>query len=282
MTGLAILALVASVLLGVSDFLGGTLARKVPLITVLLLSQVVATLIVLPRLFVESVFTQMEPALFWGVIGGIATAIAVSSLFKALAIGTMGVVAPITSLSVLVPVIVGLAGGDTFNWVVGAGLVLAVLGTIFASGPEVRRNAAHPNGVTPIMLAIVAAVGFGVANLSVAMGSAFNVTTTLLSNSVVVLIIYGLAALVLRTAPVATGRPLVGIIAIGVLGLTASLCFALASLDGALSLVAVLASLYPVVTVLLGWKFLGERLLRVQVLGVIVVFVGIAAVAATA
>lgn len=282
MTGLVALALVASVLLGVSDFLGGTLSRKVPLITVLLLSQIVATVAVLPRLFVESPTENLGPALFWGVIGGVATAIAVSSLFKALAIGTMGVVAPITSLSVLVPVIVGLVGGDQFNWIVAAGLVLAVIGTIFASGPELKRDAAHPNGAKPIILAFVAAIGFGVGNLSLALGSAYNVTTTLLSNSVVVLLIYAVAALILRTVPVARGRSLVGIIAIGLLGITASLCFALSSLDGALSLVAVLASLYPVITVLLGWRVLKERLLSVQVVGVVVVFIGVATVASTA
>lgn len=112
MIGGALLALLASAFLGVSDFLGGLTSRKVALVTVLVLSQLVATVAILPRMFWESPLDSAGPALFWGVIGGVATAIAVSSLFTALAIGTMGVVAPITSLSVLVPVVVGLVTGD--------------------------------------------------------------------------------------------------------------------------------------------------------------------------
>ncbi|WP_219818121.1 DMT family transporter [Terrimesophilobacter mesophilus] len=277
--GGAVLALVASVLLGVSDFLGGTLSRRIPLITVLLLSQVVATLAILPRMLLESPATNWEPALFWGVVGGVATAVAVSSLFKALAIGTMGVVAPITSLSVLVPVIVGLATGDQLTWILGGGLLVAIIGTVLASGPEVRTHTPG-HGSKPIVLAIIAAIGFGVANLSVALGSASNVTTTLVSNSVVVLLIYGVGALILRQVPRAPAKGLVGIAAIGFLGFAANLCFALASTTAPLTVVAVLASLYPVITVLLGWRILGEHLQRVQVLGVIAVFVGVAAIAA--
>ncbi len=278
--GGALLALLASALLGVSDFLGGVLSRRVALITVLLLSQIVATLAILPRMLWESPFDNAGPALFWGVVGGMATAIAVSSLFKALAIGTMGVVAPITSLSVLVPVVVGLLGGDRLGWVLGLGLLVAIVGTVLASGPEMRTRATG-HGPKPIILAIIAAIGFGVANLSVALGSAFNVTTTLVSNSLVVLVIYAVGALVLREIPRARGRALVGIVAIGILGISANLCFAIASTIAPLTVVAVLASLYPVITVLLGWRILGEHLQRIQVAGVIAVFLGVAAIAAS-
>lgn len=279
MMGGAVLALLASMFLGVSDFLGGTLSRKVTLITVLLLSQIVATIAILPRMLWESPLDNWQPALFWGVVGGVATAVAVSSLFKALAIGTMGVVAPITSLSLLVPVIVGLVGGDQLSWLLGAGLVVATIGTLLASGPEVNTHTAG-HGPKPIILAVIAATGFGVANLSVALGSVSNVTTTLVSNSLTVLVIYGVAAMLLRQRPRADPKSLVGIAAIGILGFAANLCFALASTAAPLTVVAVLASLYPVITVLLGWRILGERLQRIQLLGVIAVFLGVAAIAA--
>ena len=279
MIGLTSLALLASVFLGVSDFLGGTIARRVKLVTVLLLSQLVATLAVLLRLFVESPFTDAGPAILWGVIGGVATAFAVASLFKALAIGTMGVVAPITSLGVVIPAVAGIVRGDSLSFLLVLGLIVAVIGTVFASGPELRRQS--EGGSRSIVLAVVAALGFGVANLSLALGSVHNVTTTLLSNSLVVLTLFAGAACVRRTPPVARGWPLIGIIAIGLLGISANLCFALASLAGELSVVAVLASLYPVVTVLLGWRILKERLQRSQLLGITAVFVGIAIVAAT-
>ena len=277
--GGALLALLASALLGVSDFLGGVLSRRVALITVLLLSQIVATLAILPRMLWESPFDNAGPALFWGVVGGMATAIAVSSLFKALAIGTMGVVAPITSLSVLVPVVVGLLGGDRLGWVLGLGLLVAIVGTVLASGPEMRTRATG-HGPKPIILAIIAAIGFGVANLSVALGSAFNVTTTLVSNSLVVLVIYAVGALVLREIPRARGRALVGIVAIGILGISANLCFAIASTIAPLTVVAVLASLYPVITVMLAHLVHGERITRVQICGVTVALAGVALVSA--
>lgn len=279
MIGGAILALLASAFLGVSDFLGGLLSRKVALVTVLLLSQLVATVAILPRMLWESPLDNAGPALFWGVIGGVATAIAVASLFKALAIGTMGIVAPITSLSVLVPVAVGLATGDTLSWLLGAGLLVAVIGTVLASGPEVRTRAPG-HGPKPIILAIVAALEFGVANLSVALGSSANVTTTLVSNALTVLVIYATGALILKQVPRADRRSLIGIAAIGILGISANLCFALASTVAPLTIVAVLASLYPVITVLLGWRLLGEHVKRMQLIGVIAVFLGVAAIAA--
>ncbi len=280
MTGLTSLALLASVFLGVSDFLGGLLSRTVKLVTVLLISQVVGTIAFLPRLLLESPFKDGGRALPWGVIAGLATAIAVASLFRALAIGTMGVVAPITSLGVVVPALAGIIRGDDLTILLGLGLVVAVVGTLFTSGPEIRRRS--EGGTRSIVLAVVAALSFGIANLSVALGSAHNVTTTLLSDSLVVTVIYAVAALVLRTRPVAKGWPLAGIVAIGLLGISANLCFALATREGDLSVVAVLASVYPVVTVLLGWRIFKERLRPLQILGVIAVFVGVALVAATA
>lgn len=278
MEGVA-LALLASVLLGVSDFLGGVLSRSTKLVTVLVISQVVGSLAILPQLFSGDPVPNWTSALFWGVSGGLATAVAVSSLFKALAIGTMGVVAPITSLSVLVPVAVGLATGDRVSWVVVVGLTLAVVGTVAAGGPEVR-NPTPGHGTKPLVLAVVAALAFGFANLSVALGSAHNVTTTLVSNALTVLVVYVAAAVVLRTLPRVSGKPLLGTVAIGLLGIAAMVCFALASTLGALTVVAVLASLYPVVTVLLSRRLLGERLKRIQVAGIIAVFVGVAVAAA--
>src|SRR5690606_32389315 len=169
------LALVASLFLGVSDFLGGVLSRRLPLVTVLLLSQAVATTAILTTMLWNDPLTGLGGAALWGIIGGIATAIGVSALYAALAIGTMGVVAPITALSVLVPVSAGVIGGDQLGWLLIGGIVLAIVGTIMSSGPEFsRREAGH--GPKPIILGLISALGFGFANVSVAWGSAFNVT----------------------------------------------------------------------------------------------------------
>lgn len=305
MSGLTLLALLASGFLGVSDFLGGVLSRRIPLMVVLLVSQIVAAIALSTRLIVEPFDPNASDAILWGVIGGAATAVGVSCLFRGLAIGTMGVVAPITSLSVAVPVIVGLAGGDPVSWLLGIGLAVAVVGTVLASGPEVRAGAleGRRNRLLSVVFAVLSAFGFGLANVSVAYGSVQGVSTTLVVNMLVVLGLYlvgfsiwvhirlGGAAARLHAGQTASpallpvpirARDWVGMAAIGVLGYAAQLSFALASLDGALSVVAVLASLYPVVTVLLGWKLLGERLLRIQIAGVAMVFLGVSTIAASA
>lgn len=261
----ALYALAASLFLGTSDFLGGTLARRLPLITVLLLSQVVGTIVSLSRLLVPEPVLDLPAALGWGALSGLAVAAGLSSLYRALAIGTMGIVAPIASLSVLVPVAAGLLDGDPINLQLGLGMLLAIGGTVLASGPELRSGSGNSRS---IWLALLSAVGFGVAALAIARGSSAHLTTTLISNSGTALVCYAIAALMLRQRPKVALPQLAGVSAIGVLGFGANLCFALASLSGQLSVVAVLASLFPAVTAVLGWWFHNERLGRAQLLGV--------------
>jgi drug/metabolite transporter (DMT)-like permease len=273
------LALLAALFLGIADFLGGVLSRRVAQITVLVLSQVVATVAVLPRVLLEPIGADALPAFGWGALSGLGAAVGVSALYRALAIGTMGVVAPISALGVLVPVAAGVAGGDAPGVLLIVGMIIAVVGSVCASGPEVRGRR---GGAKPVLLALVAAAGFGTNNLAVAWGSAHDISATLLSNVVTTLVLYLAALAVLRTAPRARGRDLIGIVAIGVLGLVANLCFAVASDSGMLSVVAVCASVFPAVTAVLGWWFLKERLLPVQVAGVVLVLGGVALVAVSA
>lgn len=83
-------ALLASVFFGLSDFLGGTLSRKLPMLTVLFLSQVVAAISLTPQAIIDPFDFAATSSIMWGLVAGFAAAIAVSSLFTALAIGTMG------------------------------------------------------------------------------------------------------------------------------------------------------------------------------------------------
>jgi len=280
-TGLIGLALLASVFFGLSDFLGGTLSRKLPMLTVLFLSQIVAVISLTPQAIIDPFDFSATSSIMWGLVAGFAAAIAVSSLFKALAIGTMGVIAPITSLSVLVPVTVGIIMGDQLTIVLALGLAAAVVGTVLASGPEIKRKVPSAGGTQAIVLGGIAALAFGVANLAIALGSATSVTTTLLTDAVTVLVMYTGGLIIFKQVPKARGLSLLGIVAIGVLGFAANISFAFASLSGALSIVAVLASLYPVVTAILGWRFHNERLMRVQLWGVALVLAGVATIAAT-
>lgn len=271
----AILALLAAGFLGTADFLGGALSRRVPMLTVLVLSQLVATAAVVPRLIAEPIGGDPGGGYLWGVVSGIGAAVGVSALYRALAIGTMGVVAPIAALSVLVPVVAGLVGGDSPGSLLVIGMIVAVLGTVLASGPELKGGT---GGIKPILLALLAALGFGTNNLAVAWGSAYDVSATLLANVLTTLVLYLIALAVVRVAPRASGWPLVGIVAIGVLGFLANLFFAIAAETGMLSVVAVCVSVFPAVTVLLGWWFLKELLRVVQIIGVVLVLGGAAVV----
>lgn len=268
----ALYALAASVFLGTSDFLGGTLARRLPLLTVLLLAQVVGVVASLTSFWFSQPGGDLLSAAVWGALSGLAVAIALAALYRALAIGTMGIVAPLASLSVLVPVTAGLLDSDRLSLQLGLGMVLAIAGTALASGPELRGG----TGSGPsIGLALLSAAGFGVASLAIARGSAEHLPTTLIGNTTTALGVYLVAALVVRPSLKVATRDLTGVAAIGVLGFGANLCFGLASQAAQLSVVAVLASLFPVVTALLGGWFHRERLGRIQFLGVTATIVGV-------
>lgn len=316
MPGLAFLALVSSVLLGISDYLGGALSRRAPLIIVLLGSQVVAALAIAARLFVDPFRGDLSDAVMWGSVAGVAQAIGVAALFRGLAIGTMGVVAPVSALSVLVPVTVGISSGDTVGPLLAAGLAIAVIGSVLATGPEFgpQRPPAHGDygyvagtrrrgAVQSVVLALIAAAGFGTSQVGLARGAAADLTTTLVITAVVVLGIYIIAFsawihIRLRTAAAKlhAGRPAMpalvmtrirprdyaAIAAIGMLVYLANAAYGTAAQSGALSVVAVLASLYPAVVALLSWRLLGERLRPVQLVGVALVLGGVAAIAAGA
>jgi drug/metabolite transporter (DMT)-like permease len=187
---------------------------------------------------------------------------------------------------VVVPVVVGLATGDSPAGAQVAGIVVAIAGVVLASGPELSGRA----GARPLLLAAVAAVGFGLALLFIAKGSAHSTVMTLVAmraTSVTVLA-SGLAVLAVRgrrPGPDARGsRPtpveVVGIVLVGAGDLTANLTYGLASTKDAVSIVAVLGSLYPVFTVLLARFLHGERLGRIQVAGVAGALAGVVLIAA--
>jgi drug/metabolite transporter (DMT)-like permease len=133
-----ILALLSSVMWGSSDFLGGTISRRVPAITVVVWSQVTGLVLLVVVALARGAFNSPVGYLGWGALGGVSTGVALIAFYRALATGTMGVVAPIAALGVAVPVLAGLVSGDRPSTVQDVGLAVAVLGIILASS---RRRA---------------------------------------------------------------------------------------------------------------------------------------------
>lgn len=280
----AVLALLSSVFWGGADFLGGTLSRRLPALVVVAVSQAVAAVLLVPvALAVGGPWADPGDGwLLWGVLGGVAGLVGLGCFYAALAAGTMGVVAPVAALGVVVPVAVGLLQGERPSALQLSGVVVAVVGVVLASGPELRGAA----GPRPLVLAAVAAVGFGVALVTIAEGSGSSVVLTLLAMRLTSSALLG-GWLGARTAAgrrdVAGGlgpRDLPLLAAIGIGDVAANATFAVASRSGLVSVVAVLASLYPVVTALLAWRLQHERLRAVQVAGVAAALAGVVMLAA--
>lgn len=292
-----VLALLSSVLWGIADFAGGTASRRLPALVVVLASQAAGLACVAVVAAVLGSWRDPIGYLPWAVAAGAVGAIGLVCFYHALSLGTMGVISPIAALGVVVPVGVGLATGHWPTAVVAVGLVLAIVGVVAASGPD--RSAGR--SVTPIALAAVAAVGFGAALLLISRGAAFSPLMTMVTmraTSVLALAVVFAVGRAYRPRHVRTagsarpddnearrvrrrpGRRLVGVvIMVGLFDVSANLAFGLASTAGALTIVAVLGSLYPAVTVLLARILHQERLARIQQVGVAAALAGVVLIA---
>jgi drug/metabolite transporter (DMT)-like permease len=273
----AILALLSSVMWGISDFLGGTASRRLSPFAVIGVSQAIALAGLLIIAGATGAYDDPTGYVGWAIASGVLGLIGLSSFYAALASGTMGVVAPIAAAGVVVPIGVGLARGESPSTLQLVGAGITVLGVVMASGPELRSGT---GGLRPLLLALVAAAGFGGVLVFVAEGSNDSVTMTLLVMRVVSVVVVGVAAVVLRNVGGVTRSDVPLLAVIGVFDVAANACYAVATHSGLVSLTAVLASLYPAVTVLLARRFHGERLRRVQDTGVGVTLFGVVLMAA--
>lgn len=274
-----ILGLAVAVSYGTADFFGGFASRRSPLASVVVLSQTVGLLFIAVLVFFVDGTLEASKAGFAaaaGIIGGAG----LTALYRGLAIGRMNVVAPVTAVGAAVlPVVWGLASGERPAAPALVGVALAILAIIFVSripGDE----AAAAGGTTALLLAVLAGVGFGIVFIILAETGEGTGLWPLLVMRVTSVTLLGLGALT-------TGRSLapgsasgVRLIAVtGVLDVTANALFVFASQQGLISLVAVLSSLYPAVTVLLARVVLTERLGRMQTFGMAMAATGILLIA---
>jgi uncharacterized membrane protein len=267
----AVLALLSSALWGSSDFLGGTLARRLPALVVVGASQAIGLVTIGVVAVAAGAYDAPLDYLPWAVLAGLSGMVGLTCFYVALAIGTMGIVSPIAALGVVVPVVIGLAGGEVPAAEALVGIAVAIVGVVLASGPELAGRA----GLRPVLLAGVSAVGFGIALYAIARGSDTSTLMTMVSMRLVSVVVLGVVVLVQLGRPSLGGRDLglIGIVGVG--DVLANLCFGVASTKGDLPTVAVLGSLYPVATVLLARGLHGERLGRIQQVGVGAALVGV-------
>jgi drug/metabolite transporter (DMT)-like permease len=277
----AVLALLASLVWGTSDFAGGLVSKRVrPLVVVGLahLSTLVVLLIIATS---TGAFGGRLGYLPWAIAGGVVGLIGLVAFYTALSTGSMGIVAPIAGTGAIVPVVVGLVGGDSPGVLQILGMAVAIGGVILASGPELRAATGASAGIRPLLLACVAALGFGSVFVCIERGSRYSVLMTLTFQrvtSAAIVCLIGLGYLLAnrrasrqkerpRLLP-STGTQLGAIVFGGWTDAGANGLYGAASRHGLVSITAVLASLYPAVTVVLARVIEGERTKRIQDVGV--------------
>jgi drug/metabolite transporter (DMT)-like permease len=272
---IALLALASSVVWGTSDFIAGLKARSLAAAAVVGWSQATA-LVVLTLVVALSGGWDFSGWPVWAGLAGLAGTSALVCFYAALATGTMGVVAPIASMGVVVPVALGLAAGEDPSPLAFVGMGVAVVGILLASGPELSGAVS----VRPLALAALAALGFGVTLFALDRGARYSLAQTLWGMRTTSVLVFLVAALVLRSVGGVAARDLPVLAVVGVADVSANALFATASSRGMVSVASVLGSLYPIMTVLLARVVLRERLRAVQVCGVALSAVGVALIAA--
>lgn len=270
----AVMALAASFCFGSSNFIAGLESRRRSVWSVTAVSQVASALSAGVLLaFAQHPLPSAGPVL-WAVLAGAAAAGGILALYRALAVGSMSVVSPIIALQVVLPVVVGTLQGEKLAAVTWLGVVLAVGGVVLVA----RAQAPHARVPREaVLLAVLTAVLFGVMLVGIDRAGAAGadrswVVFVVRVASAAVVLAYFAAA---RKRLDVTVRALPGIALVGILLTAATLLFSAAVAVGLLSVVSVLGSLSPVVTVVLAQVFLHERLERRQWMGMAAVLLGV-------
>lgn len=264
---------------GIGDFLGGVKSRAVPVLTVLLLSCFSGLALMAVLVCLQGTPPPAEPRLFFAVAAGAVGVLGLLCLFRGMAVGSMAIVAAISATGVALPVLVGLAGGDNPSGLQMAGMAAAVAGAVMAVR-EKNDGKSGANVAAGAGLALGAALSFGSFFILIDLAS----EPDPLWAALLVRLSEGLFLLpaVLLTRPaLQTARPhLPAILGVGVFDALAVYAFTLATTKGMLSLVSVVGSLYPAVTVGLAAVILRERPQRVQLAGISLAICGVVLISA--
>jgi drug/metabolite transporter (DMT)-like permease len=282
------LALTSSALWGSADYWAGTLSRRIDSMRVVLWSQAASLAMLVAIIVIGRVEASWQLA-GYGAIAGAAGAIGLSCFYRGLAVGTMSLVTPASSLGVLVPVVVSLVRGQVPGALAGVGIVVALAGIAAMASNDATVSAADARASrASILYGLAAAGAFGTfmvgldASLDAAGGNGVASVLWLgmgaRAGSVALLV--PLAWGISRTLAPPPRRLALPVCAVGMLDAGANMLYAAATVGGLLAVVAVLGNLYPFVTVGLARLLLHERLTRRQDIGVALAVCGVLLVAA--
>jgi drug/metabolite transporter (DMT)-like permease len=269
------LALLASALWGVSDFIGGIKTKTLPVLGVLIAAQPAGLLVLVLIVAVRGHGPPDGLHALWAVLSGAGGIVGIAALYRGLATGAMGVVAAITATAPAVAVVVGVARGDRPSLLQGMGIACALFGVVLAAR-EPTRAGERARIAAGAGFAVIAALAFGATFIGIDAASNADPywATLILRLTSVTLVVVAVAATRPALGGVLPSLPLLA--AAGSLDAGATALFALATTRGLISVVSVLVSLYPVVIVLLARVVLDERLRRVQQVGAATALAGAA------
>lgn len=274
MTAAMVLALTAAAGWGAADYVGGVTGRRASPMSVAFASQLfgLVAFVVLAPLTPG----QFRPAdLAWGMGAGVGAAVGVALLFHGLAVGVMSVVAPVTAVgSASIPVLFGLVSGDRPPAASLGGVVLALVAvTLLCAfpGPDAGGSAAGPDAGgkrAGLYTGLLSGAGFGAYFVLLDRAGGDAGLWPLLGSRLASVTVLGAVVLLARRPmlPAGTSR---NVAVIGVLDVVGNVAFLLATRRGLLSIVALLTSLYPAVTLLLARLLLRERLSPGQMVGLV-------------
>jgi drug/metabolite transporter (DMT)-like permease len=285
-----VFSVLCAIVYGSADFCGGIASRRTPVLGVVAGAQGFGFVLLLA---VAPLFGGSPgPAdWFWGGACGVAGAGAIALLYRGLAIGTMGVVSPITAvLAAIVPIAYAVVGrAERPSWLALAGIVAAMVAVVCVSavpGETAAPGPSRPPGwaLPPGLLeAFGSGIGFGILFVALAQIGPGAGMYPLLAARVVSLVLLAAGGVAIgRAGDLRIARPALGlVVATSVMDVSANVLFVLAAHLGMLSIVAVLSSLYPAATVALAAVVLHERLVRIQWVGVAIALGGVAAISAS-
>jgi drug/metabolite transporter (DMT)-like permease len=270
-----LLAIASAVFYGAADFTGGLATRRSGTIPVVLLSQ--ASGLVLLAL-IQPLLPHASPTLpdlLWGAGAGLTGGIGVALLYRALAIGTMAVVAPTTAIcAVTIPVAISVLLGERPVPLALAGIVVGIVSIVLVShqrpvAPAAGFKSESPRRLPPgVGTALASGVAIGLFFLTLARTGSEAGMWPLIVARLVSVTLFTTIALAGRHSLRVPARVAALAIIGGVIDMLANALYMLAAREGPLSMVVTLSSLYPASTVLLARVLLGERLDRWQVIGV--------------
>jgi drug/metabolite transporter (DMT)-like permease len=271
------LALGASLAWGLGDFLGGLTSRTLHVLTVLAVSQAAGLGAVLVWLAVSGDGAPGAAETAWAAAAGVGGCVGLGALYRGMAVGAMGIVAPVSALSAAIPFAVGVGSGERPGALQVTGIAVALAGVALASREPAERGGGRAAGVG---LALLAALGFGLyfvfLDRAAEESVPFAVSTARGVSSVL-----AIGAALALGASLRPGRVhLPALVAIGLCDVGANVLFGIASTKGFLSVVSVLSSLSPIVTVALAALLLHERIAPAQRAGVAGALLGAALITA--